>query len=154
MNKKKQPSKPVINLAISILGKIDKDESLEKEEVVAILRQYLEQVTDLLYIQAIEYLLNSFENLEEKLEELEVNRDKQEKTLKAQKLDKETFTNRINLDSDEREPDENDRIFTTGKKLFSGKNQFYKRADKIQQRKVMKKFQPKSDPKKLKKYNI
>jgi len=155
---KKQPeaSKECVQLAIKILRKIDPKRQMKKEDVTEILREYKNQVNDLMLIQAIEYLLDSFENLEEKLEEFEEYRKVQEDKLKGTKLDKKIFHDRINLDLDkkEREPDENDRIYRTGKKVFSGNNQKYKKAKATEINRFRKLTAPKRDHKLLKKYNI
>ena len=58
----------------------------------------------------------------------------------VKKLDPEMFKARINLDlgEDEKpEPDENDIIFCTGKKLYSGKQREYKRANKKTEKEVV-----------------
>lgn len=152
--RKLQVSKTCISLAIEILKQIDPEKKMKKEEVIICLKDNLDKVNDLAKIQAIEYLLDSFENLEEKLEEFSQYRQVQEKKLSAIRLDDEVFTARINLDSDEREPDENDRIFTLGKKVFSGCNQKYKKVNPLEERKTMKIMMPKNDFRKLKNYNI
>lgn len=156
IKKKVAASKDCVQLAIKILKKIDPKRQKKKEDVIDILKDYKNQVNDLSFIQAIEYLLDSFENLEEKLEELEEGRKIQEKKLIATKLEKEVFHDRINLDLDkkDREPDENDRIFSLGKKVFSGNNQKYKKPKATDINRFRKLAAPKKDNKLLKKYNI
>jgi len=154
INKKPVISKQCINLAIEILCKIDPKKKLTKQEVIENLKEYLQEINDLAYIEAIEYLLDSFENLEEKLTELSQNRLVQANKLKGVRLKDDVFVSKINLDSDEREPDENDRIFLLGKKIFSGTNSTYKKPVDKESKKFKELIQPKRDTKKLKAFNI
>lgn len=157
--KKKIPkvSKECMQLSIKILNKIDPNKTKNKHEVVEILKEYKNHVNDLSVIQAIEYLLDMFDNLEETFHEFTDYRVKQEGGIRNWKrMEDDVFKGRINLDLDksEREPDENDRIFMTGKKVFSGSNQVYKKPGSSEIGKFKKMIMPKKDPMKLKKFGI
>jgi hypothetical protein len=153
--KRKEVSKECMQLAIKILKKIDPKNQMKKEDVIIILKEYSQSVNDLAIIQAVEYLLDSFDNLEENFKNFEENRIKQEKGLfKTDRLDKETFENRISLDSEDREPDENDRIFRQGKEIFSGSFQKYKKIGSLEEKKFKSIIAPKKDLKKLKQYGL
>lgn len=155
VKKVKEVSKDCVQLAIRILKKIDPNNKMKKEEVISILKEYSQSVNDLAVIQAVEYLLDSFDNLEDNLRDFEDKRIAHEEKLKSVvKLDKEVFNSRISLDSDERDPDENDRIFTTGKEIYSNAAQKYKVANDKQKDKFMTLTKPKKDPKKLKEFGI
>ncbi len=153
--KRKEVSKECMQLAIKILKKIDPKNQMKKEDVIIILKEYSQSVNDLAIIQAVEYLLDSFDNLEENFKNFEETRIKQEKGLfKTDRLDKETFENRISLDSEDREPDENDRIFRQGKEIFSGSFQKYKKKGNLEEEKFKSIIAPKKDLKKLKQYGL
>ena len=152
--KKIQVSKECVQLAIKILKKIDPNNQMKKEDVTNILKEYSKSVNDLSIIQAVEYLLDSFDNLEDNFKDLQDKRIEQAQRLKTTEIDKETFKNKISLDSDEREPDENDRIFTMGKNVFSGNNQKYKSYSKQQEKTFASLIQPKKNLSKLKAYGI
>lgn len=155
VKKVKEVSKDCVQLAIRILKKIDPNNKMKKEEVISILKEYSQSVNDLAVIQAVEYLLDSFDNLEDNLRDFEDKRIAHEERLKSVvKLDKEVFNSRISLDSDERDPDENDRIFTTGKEIYSNAAQKYKIANDKQKDKFMTLTKPKKDLKKLKEFGI
>tara|TARA_R100001163_G_C5063522_1_gene200830 strand:- start:1249 stop:2229 length:981 start_codon:yes stop_codon:yes gene_type:complete len=153
---KQKVSKAIEEFAIKILKRIDPDRSMPKEDVVEILKEYKNKVNDLTIITACEYLLDELDNFEENLEKLEENRTVQEKKLKAKRLDNNVFKNEINLDlpKEDREPDENDRIFMSSKNLFMGSNMKYKKKDKKDENKFMKMIRPRKDLKKLKQFNI
>ena len=157
--KKKGPkvSKECMQLSIKILNKIDPKKTKNKNEVIEILKEYKNHVNDLSVIQAIEYLLDMFDNLEETFHEFTDYRVKQEGGIRNWKrMEDDVFKGRINLDLEksEREPDENDRIFMTGKKVFSGSNQVYKKPGSSEIGKFKKMIMPKKDPMKLKKFGI
>ena len=118
------------------------------------LKEYVENISD---IEAIDYLLESFENLEEKLNEFSKNRQLQSNKLKYKRLEKSEFDTKIKLDrleGQEKDPDENDRIYRMGKTIFSGEYTRYKKQNEREVKNFKNLIQPKKDPKKLKAYNI
>ena len=132
-NKKpiKKPSKIVVKLAIEILQKLDPDQELNLVEIEEALNQQIHQTEDLIEIAAIEYLIDSFDTLENQYEKMvlcQENRCVQEKNLKGRRIKKEVFDSKIDLTlpKKDRQPDENDRIYKTGKSIYSSKNQGYK----------------------------
>jgi len=155
-NKKKKPevSKKTIELAISILRKVDPKQKKSKEDVISELSSMRHELVDISYVGAIDYLLKSFENLEETLKEYYKRRKIQEHKLLGKRLEDNVFKDKICLDSDQREPDENDRIFRSSKKLFSGGMQKYKQPDNKMKKKFQKLTSPKRDLNKLKQFNI
>jgi hypothetical protein len=147
-----------VQLSVQILHKIDPTQKMPKEDLINVLAELQDRSEDILFVETVGYLLESLENLEEKLEESKSSRRKQEKTLKAKRIDGKVFKHKISLDlasDEEPEPDENDRIFTTGKKIYSGKHKLYIKADKKQEREVARKIKPKKfNPKLQNKYRF
>jgi len=147
-----------VQMSIKILKRIDPNQKLPKDKLITTIGELQEQSEDLLIVETCGFLLESLENMEEKLEEEQIRRTKQEKKLKAKRIDGKVFKMKISLDLDsdeEPEPDENDRIYCTGKKIYSGKHSLYLKPDKKQKKDVLKKIKPKKMNAKLaEKYNL
>lgn len=157
--KKVKVGKETIKRAVEIIKELDPKQEKSLLKLEAVLRKKLQDgVDNLLDYGAIQYLLESFD-LDNKLEDWEENRKEQDVKYKAKKLKKEVFHGRVNLDlpKSERLPDENDRIYKTGKNVYSGSQQKYKNP-KLQDRKKIQAFKNfsanKRDPKVLKKFGI
>lgn len=161
-NKKSKPSNIVIKLAIQLLKEIDPQQQMDITEVEEVLKEQIHQTENLIEIGAIEYLLDSFDTLENQNRKLQLkdkNRKVQEKMLKGKRMEKKIFVSRINLDlpKEDRKPDENDRIYRTGKQVYSGSLKGYKNP-LLQNKKKINQFKnfaaPKKNMKKLKEFNI
>lgn len=128
--KSKRPaSSASITHALGIMKEIDPNQKLNKNEIISILNKRLETISDinLLEFEAISYLLYRFENLEEKLTELEDFRGKQENKIYAEQthLSKDHFAQKISLSSDEKlELDESLRILEQSKNYFSANSKY------------------------------
>jgi len=145
-----------VQMSIDILKQVDPKQELPKEKLITILTEMQDKSENILFVETVGFLLESLENLEEKLEEVSCFRKNQEKTLKAKRIDGKVFKHQISLDlgsDEEPEPDENDRIFLTGKKIYSGKHKLYVKPDKKQERDIARKIKPKKiNPKLMNKY--
>jgi hypothetical protein len=147
-----------VQMSIKILKRIDPNQKLGKDKLIRTLEELQERSEDLLIVETCGFLLESLENMEEKLEEAQIKRTKQEKKLKAKRIDGKVFKMKISLDlgsDEEPEPDENDRIYCTGKKIYSGKHSLYLKPDKLKKKEVLKKIKPKKmNSKMAQKYNL
>ena len=142
-SKKQKPNKIIIKLATQILKKLDPKQKLTVSQMEIKLKEMVHQTDDLFEISAIEYLLDSFdtlENQEEKLCLAHENREVQKEKLKGKRIEKEVFISQINLDlaKEDRLPDENDRIFKTGKSIYTGDRQKYLNPKKIKTKEIRK----------------
>lgn len=130
-NKKRPASSASITHALEIMKEIDPNQTLNKNEIVAVLNKRLDDISEinLLEFDAISYLLYRFDNLEEKLVELEDTREKQEhKIYSGQKhLSNDNFKEKISLNSDEKpEMDETLRILEQSKQYYSTNSKYIK----------------------------
>lgn len=161
-DERKKPNKAIIKLAIKILQEIDPKRKMNLNQVEEILNERIHSTNDLIEISAIEHLLDSFDTIENQREKAKLkkqDRKIQEKTLKAKRIDKKVFDSRIDLTlpKKDRKPDENDRIFKTGKDIYKGTQQKYRKPVQQDKKKVQqfKKFTKlKKNDKAMKEFNI
>lgn len=119
----------LIDLSIEILQNIDPDQSMSKDQVMKILLELQENTTDLLRIEAIGYLLNQLENIEEKLEHLEEERVEYVEKIKGSipKLEDETFKAKIDLTPDEKaDVAECEQILIKAKEVYGAQKKYMK----------------------------
>lgn len=150
-------SNEIIEYSIKLLQEIDPKQSLNKHQLVSILEEMLLKCEELFKVETINYILNQLEDIEEKLEELEVHRGEDTTKIWSSKtkLSADVFRAKIVLDSDEKpDVDESEQTFIKAKMVYSSQN--YKSLPDDKKKEIMNKikFKKKLDTKYKEKYLI